>query len=211
MADPANQAPKAKSKGFFEVGLFKRRRVTDAVRDRRMGSEFIVQAHSPRTASAFHQPLPLTPAQIMMLVIVSAVTFLSAPGAASGAVSSSIRQLFLRTSQYPHIVTGDPQNGTAFVDIAEVSQVWEWLAGPLLSAVFMDDFYSGRPFNTQPTMRAIFNSNVIVSAVTLRQKRVLPNRCHRIPVSLFVLFIWPTAASYPTPSPTTTVCAAAAG
>ncbi len=103
-----------------------------------------------------------------------------------GATSSSIRQLFTHTSLYPHIVTGDPQNGTAFVDIVEVSQVWEWLRGPLLSSVFMDDFYSGRPFNTAPTMRAIFNNNIIVSAVTLRQKRVRPNRCarrlqHRLP------------------------------
>ena len=96
-----------------------------------------------------------------------------------GATSSSMRQLFTQTSLYPHIVTGDPQNGTAFVDIVEVSQVWEWLRGPLLSSVFMDDFYSGRPFNTAPTMRAIFNNNIIVSAVTLRQKRVRPNRCRR--------------------------------
>ena len=59
----------------------------------------------------------------------------------------------------------------------QVSDVWQWLGGPLLSSVFMDDFYSGRPFNTAPTMRAIFNSNIIVSAVTLRQKRVLPNSC----------------------------------
>jgi len=139
-----------------------------------MGSEFIVQ--------------------IMMLIVVSAVTFLAAPGAASGATSASIRQLFLRTSQYPHIITGDAMNGTAFVDITEVhrastrnrislyfllqvSDVWQWLGGPLLSCVFMDDFYSGRPFNTAPTMRAIFNSNIIVSAITLRQKRVLPNSC----------------------------------
>lgn len=87
-----------------------------------------------------------------------------------------MRQLFTQTSHYPHIVTGDPQNGTAFVDIVEVSQVWDWLGGPLLSSLFMDDFYTGRPFNTAPVMRAIFNSNLIVSAVTLRQKRVLPNR-----------------------------------
>ena len=112
----------------------------------------------------------------MMLIVVSAVTFLSAAGPSSGAVSASMRQLFTQTSHYPHIVTGDPQNGTAFVDIVEVSQVWDWLRGPLLSALFMDDFYTGRPFNTAPVMRAIFNSNVIVSAVTLRQKRVLPNR-----------------------------------
>ena len=112
----------------------------------------------------------------MMLIVVSAVTFLSAAGPSSGAVSASMRQLFMQTSRYPHIVTGDPQNGTAFVDIVEVSQVWDWLRGPLLSSLFMDDFYSGRPFNTAPVMRAIFNSNVIVSAVTLRQKRVLPNR-----------------------------------
>lgn len=119
----------------------------------------------------------MTIVQIMMLIVVSSVTFLSASGSSSGAISSSIRQLFMRTSQFPHIVTQDPQNGTAFVDIVEVSQVWEWLSGPLLSAVFMDDFYTGRPFNTAPTMRAIFNSNLIVSAVTLRQKRALPNRC----------------------------------
>jgi hypothetical protein len=114
--------------------------------------------------------------QIMMLIVVSAVTFLSSSGSSSAAVSSSIRQLFTRSSLYPHIVTQDPQNGTVFVDIAEVSQVLEWLRGPLLSALFMDDFYSGRPYNTAPTMRAIFNNNLIVSAVTLRQKRVLPNR-----------------------------------
>jgi hypothetical protein len=112
-----------------------------------------------------------------MLVVVSSVTFLSASGSASGAISSSIRQLFLRTSLYPHIVTGDPLNGTAFCDIVEVSQVWDWLGGPLLSSLFMDDFYSGRPFSTAPAMRAIFNSNLIVSAVTLRQKRALPNSC----------------------------------
>jgi hypothetical protein len=123
----------------------------------------------------FH-PLILKFYQIMMLLVVSAVTFLSAAGASSGAVSSSLRQLFTRASQYPHIVTGDAQNGTAFADIVEVGQVWEWLGGPLLSSLFMDDFYSGRPFSTAPFMRAIFNSNLIVSAVTLRQKRALPNR-----------------------------------
>lgn len=174
MADAANDAPKAKGRGFFEVGLFKKRRVTDAVRDRRMGSEFVVQV---RAGPAQPPPLSVTIVQIMMLIVVSSVTFLSASGSSSGAISSSIRQLFMRTSQYPHIVTQEPQNGTAFVDIVEVSQVWEWLSGPLLSAVFMDDFYTGRPFNTAPTMRAIFNSNLIVSAVTLRQKRALPNRC----------------------------------
>ncbi len=99
MADDPNRAAKPKQR-FLEVGQFKKLRVTDAVRERRMGSEFIVQ--------------------IMMLIVVSAVTFLAAQGAASGATAASIRQLFLRTSQYPHIITGDRMNGTAFVDITEV-------------------------------------------------------------------------------------------
>ena len=43
MADAANAPPKPKGRGFFEVGMFKKQRVTDAVLDRRMGSEFIVQ------------------------------------------------------------------------------------------------------------------------------------------------------------------------
>ncbi len=47
MPQPANDAPNAKGRGFFEVGVFKKRRVTDAVRDRRMGSEFIVQVTLP--------------------------------------------------------------------------------------------------------------------------------------------------------------------
>ena len=52
MADAANDAPKAKGRGFFEVGMFKKRRVTDAVRDRRMGSEFVVQVRhvTPRSS-----------------------------------------------------------------------------------------------------------------------------------------------------------------
>lgn len=48
MGDAAGNAPKPKGRGFFEVGFFKKLRVTDAVRERRMGSEFIVQVCEPR-------------------------------------------------------------------------------------------------------------------------------------------------------------------
>jgi hypothetical protein len=47
MSDAAKGALKPKGRGFLEVGLFKKQRVTDAVLDRRMGSEFIVQVNTP--------------------------------------------------------------------------------------------------------------------------------------------------------------------
>ena len=47
MANAAGGAPNPKGRGFFEVGIFKKLRVTEAVRERRMGSEFIVQVCQP--------------------------------------------------------------------------------------------------------------------------------------------------------------------
>ena len=52
MADAPNDEPKSKGRGFFEVGLFKKRRVTDAVRNRRLGSEFVVQVRHTASAQA---------------------------------------------------------------------------------------------------------------------------------------------------------------
>jgi hypothetical protein len=53
MADRPKSAVKSKGRGFFEVGQFKKLRVSDAVRERRLGSEFILHVRKPQMCNQF--------------------------------------------------------------------------------------------------------------------------------------------------------------
>ena len=131
-------------------------------------------AHAEAKAQAKARVLQVEPVSLclylLLVGLLSAVIWLSRNGSYEYYFARMVRENVLHSEMDP----ADTEVATTFEDVATLEQIFQFLRGPFLAAVYVETGFAGRPLPPRE-LRRVNDANVLVGAVRLQQVRVRPD------------------------------------
>eukprot|EP00960_Hanusia_phi_P002042 59229-Hanusia_phi.AAC.1 len=114
-------------------------------------------------------------AHVVFLIIFCVVTLVPSDDPNLEALSWSMQSVFL-LEDHAQFNQNASFMGPKFVDINVVSDIWSWMKGPFMHAVYMQDWFKGNPWEVGD-QNLVAGHNLIAGTVSMRQKRVQRATC----------------------------------
>ena len=141
-----------------------------AVAEAEAQSKAIAEAESQAYASVLHLEVPSLLLYLLLMGLLSAVLILSRESTYDYYLSDMVRETILRSE----LDYADTKIATTFDDIASLEDVYKFLRGPLLAALYVETSYAGTPLPPS-LMRRVNDQNILVGSVRMQQVRVAAN------------------------------------
>ena len=141
-----------------------------AVAEAEAQSKAIAEAESQAYASVLHLEVPSLLLYLVLVGLLTAVLILSRKGSYDYYLAEMVRENVLRSELDP----ADTEIATTFDDITSLEDVFRFLRGPLLAALYVETSYAGTPLPPS-RMRRVNDQNILVGSIRLQQVRVAAN------------------------------------
>lgn len=110
---------------------------------------------------------------LMLVGLLSAVLILSRRGQFDYYFAEMVRELILGSE----LETADTEISKTFYDIGSLEEIYMFLRGPLLAALYVETSFTGRPLPPGEMHRVLDGNSLLLGVVRLQQVRVRPDSC----------------------------------
>lgn len=124
------------------------------------------EAEANEYASVLHLEVPSLLLYLLLVALLSAVLILGREGSLDYWLAEMVRESVLNSELDP----ADTEVATTFDDVGTLEDVYRFLRGPLLAALYVETTAAGTPL-PPGRMRRVNEENVLVGAIRLQQVR----------------------------------------
>ena len=133
------------------------------------------EAAEVQFASVLHLEVPSLLLYLLLVGLLSAVLILGREGTLDYHLAEMVRESVLNSEMDP----ADTEVATTFQDVGTLEDVYRFLRGPFLAALYVETTVAGTPLPPS-RMRRVNDENVLVGAIRLQQvKACTRHKCHR--------------------------------